>query len=79
MEKHLLIVPYIPNLGQEGQYAVWERPLKPWSERRTLLYSSTRCMPYRLDKDGTVINVGKKMRHDIAKQLATVSSEIMVS
>lgn len=79
MADRLLVAPYVANTGSGGQYQAWESALKPVQERKNLLFSKFRCTPYRVDKQGTVINVGKKMRHDIVKALQTSGDDTVVS
>jgi hypothetical protein len=78
MADRLLVAPYVANVGSGGQYQAWESALKPVQDRKNLLFSRFRCTPYRVDNFGVVINVGKKMRHDIVKALQYSGDDVVV-
>jgi len=79
MAERVYVAPYVANSGSGGQYRAWEAAPKKPQERKNLLFAKFRCTPYRVDKHGTVINVGKKMRHDIVKALRSSGDDVVVT
>ena len=66
--------PYTPNAPiMAAPLAEWDKPPRGLSGRDTLLFSSTKCMPY---DDG---NVGKRMRYELALAFNSSADDVAVS